>query len=244
MSLSPAPAPSKGRRSSRRGDRDSREYARRDHPWAAVDVVLFTIRDDRLQALLVRIKNGPFGGKWAFPGGLVGIDEPLDEAARRELREKTPVRDIYLEQLFTFGDPRRNPTRRVVSTAYFALVPAPAPDPRCEAKYADAAWFDVGRLGDLAYDHNQVAGVALERLRAKVEYTNVVYSLLPEAFTLAELQRIYEIIRGRSLDRRNFRRKILASGLLHHLPRFRTGAHRPAALFAFRARTLKHIALF
>jgi 8-oxo-dGTP diphosphatase len=174
----------------------------------------------------------------------VVIGEALEEAARRELREKTPLRDVYLEQLFTFGDPRRNPTAHVVSTAYWALIPRAAPAPRHESKYAGAAWWNVRRLPRLAYDHNRVARVALDRLRSKVDYTNVVYSLLPDDFTLGELQQIYEIIRGGPLDRRNFRKKFLASRLLKSLGKFRRGAHRPAALYAFRDRKLKRIELF
>jgi ADP-ribose pyrophosphatase YjhB (NUDIX family) len=206
-------------------------------------VVIFRVADDSLQALLVKIKHGPFRGRWAFPGGLVGIGEALDAAARRELHEKTPVRGVYLEQLFTFGDPARNPAAHVVSTAYFALLPASAPLSRPGSKYADAVWIDVTRLPPLAYDHNRVAAVALERLRAKIDYTNVVYGLLPREFTLGELQRIYEVIRARALDRRNFRRKILDSGLLQSVQRMRRGAHRPAALYRFRDRRLQWIAL-
>lgn len=222
------------------------------HPRVAVDVVIFRVDGERLQALLVKIKHGPFHGRWAFPGGLVSESEALEAAARRELREKTPIRDVYLEQLFTFGDPARNPAAHVVSTAYFALlaggrrqpreVSSPSPDPG--PKYADAAWIEVTRLPALAYDHNRIAAVALERLRAKIEYTNVAYSLLPHEFTLGELQRLYEVIRARPLDRRNFRRTILRSGLLKSLGRVRRGAHRPAALYTFRHRTLKHVELF
>lgn len=208
------------------------------HPWAAVDVVIFRVAGRVLQALLVEIKHGPFRGRWAFPGGLVRLAESLDEAARRELEEKTPIRDVYLEQLFTFGDPTRNPTAHVVSTAYFALLPAASDEPSAGTKYAQAAWLDVDRLPALAYDHNRIAEVALERLRAKIEYTNVAYGLLPRAFTLGELQRVYEVIRGAPLDRRNFRKRILESGLLRPLARMRRGAHRPAALYAFRDRRL------
>jgi ADP-ribose pyrophosphatase YjhB (NUDIX family) len=225
--------------------RSSAEAARaQTHPWAAVDVVIFRVHGPALQALLVRIKHGPFLGRWAFPGGLVGIGEPLDEAARRELFEKTAIRDVYLEQLFTFGDPARNPSAHVVSTVYFALLPPSAPMPQSGSKYSEAAWFDVLRVPALAYDHNRVAKVALERLRAKVEYTNVVYSLLPRQFTLGELQRVYEVICGRSFDRRNFRKKILESDLLTPLRRYRRGAHRPAALYGFRERKLRHVKLF
>jgi len=208
------------------------------HPWVAVDVVIFRVAGRALQALLVEIKQGPFRGKWAFPGGLVRLGESLDEAARRELEEKTPIRDVYLEQLFTFGDPSRNPTAHVVSTAYFALLPAASGEPIAGSKYSQAAWLDVDRLPALAYDHNRIAAVALDRLRAKIEYTNVAYGLLPRAFTLGELQRVYEVIRGAPLDRRNFRKRIIESGLLRPLARVRRGAHRPAALYAFRDRRL------
>jgi 8-oxo-dGTP diphosphatase len=208
------------------------------HPWAAVDVVIFRVDRRALQALLVEIKQGPFRGRWAFPGGLVRVGESLDDAARRELEEKTPIRDVYLEQLFTFGDPARNPAAHVVSTAYFALLPASTVQPSAGTKYAQAAWLDVDRLPPLAYDHNRVAAVARERLRAKIEYSNVAYGLLPRAFTLGELQRVYEVIRGAPLDRRNFRKRIVESGLLRPLARMRRGAHRPAALYAFRDRRL------
>ena len=213
------------------------------HPLVAVDVVIFRVAGHKLQALLVKIKHGPFRGRWAFPGGLVGIDEPLEAAARRELLEKTPIRDVYLEQLFTFGDPARNPATRVVSTAYFALLRGSAPPPDPGTKYADASWIDVTGLPALAYDHNRIAEVALERLRAKVAYTNVVYSLLPREFTLGELQRIYEVIRARPLDRRNFRRKILDTGLLKPAHRVRRGPHRPASLYSFRDRRLRWVEL-
>jgi ADP-ribose pyrophosphatase YjhB (NUDIX family) len=211
---------------------------RQRHPWAAVDVVIFRVAGRALETLLVRIKHGPFRDRWAFPGGLVVLGESLDEAARRELLEKTPIRDVYLEQLFTFGDPARNPARHVVSTAYFALLPVSAAAPQAGTKYAEAAWFDVTRLPVLAYDHNRIAAVALERLRAKIAYTNVAYGLLPRAFTLAELQRVYEVIRGRPLDRRNFRKRVLEAGLIRPVQRYRRGAHRPAALYAFRKRRL------
>ncbi len=208
------------------------------HPTAAVDVVIFRVHGDALEALLVKIKHGPCRRRWAFPGGLVQAGESLDVAARRELVEKTPLRDVYLEQLYTFGDPARNPTAHVVSTAYFALLPAAAADPRPGTKYSQAEWFDVRRLPSLAYDHDLVAQVALDRLRAKIQYTNVAYGLLGRGFTLGELQHVYEVIGGRPLDRRNFRKKILDSGLLRPLGKKRRGAHRPAALHAFRARRL------
>jgi len=208
---------------------------RQEHPWVAVDVVVFTIEDRQLLALLVKVKSGPAAGRWAFPGGLVGMGESLEEAARRELGEKTGVTDIFLEQLFTFGDVDRNPIRRVVSAAYFALIPRRGAYLRSGDKYAGAGWFPLGGLPRLAYDHNKVAETALQRLRAKVAYTNITWSLLAETFTLAELQQVYEVILDRSLDRRNFRKKVLSMGLLKPLASKRLGAHRPAQLYAFRS---------
>ena len=205
-------------------------------PRVAVDAVLFTISDDRLQTLLVNIKTGPFAGRWAFPGGLVELGESLDEAAYRELYEKTGVRDLYLEQLFTFGDARRDPAWHTVAVAYFALVPHFERGLKRGDKYADIDWFPVHALPQLAYDHSAIAAYALKRLQAKLGYTNIVYSLLPDEFTLREIQAIYEVILNHKLDRRNFRRKILALGLLKPLPKTRHGAHRPAALYTFTQR--------
>jgi 8-oxo-dGTP diphosphatase len=206
------------------------------HPLAAVDVVVFTIDDGELKALLIQLREGPFAGRWAFPGGLIGLAESPQAAATRELREKTGVTNVYLEQLYTFGDPRRDPTSRVVSIAYFALVPHRGRFLRPTSKYAGIGWFPVGRLPPLAYDHRRIARTALERLRAKLAYTNIVYSLLPRVFTLGEQQQVYEIILGRRLDRRNFRRKLLGLALLRRVPGVRRGAHRPAALYTFRHR--------
>ncbi len=199
-------------------------------PRVAVDAVLFTIADGRLQTLLVNIKTGPFVGRWAFPGGLVEFGESLNEAAHRELYEKTGVRDLYLEQLFTFGDAGRDPTWHTVAVAYFALVPYVDRGLKRGDKYADIDWFPVHALPHLPYDHGAIAAYALKRLQAKLGYTNIVYSLLPDEFILREIQTIYEVILNHPLDRRNFRRKILALGLLKPLPKTRHGAHRPACM--------------
>jgi 8-oxo-dGTP diphosphatase len=167
----------------------------------------------------------------------VQVGESLDDAARRELYEKTGVQDLYLEQLYTFGDAQRDPTAHTVAVAYFALVPDPGHPLQSGDKYADIGWFPVRKLSQLAYDHNAIAAYALQRLQAKLGYTNIVYSLLPREFTLAEIQDIYEVILDRKLDRRNFRRKILALGLLRPLPKTRRGAHRPATLYTFTRRS-------
>ena len=201
----------------------------------AVDVVILTIDAGELSALLVEVKDGPFAGRWAFPGSLVGTGESLEEVALREFRATTGLSDIYLEQLRTFGDPRRDPRRRVVATAYCALVPSKGVV-KGGGRYADVAWFPVRRMPPLAYDHDEMARCALERLRGKLAYTNIVYGLLPVEFTLRELQDVYEAILGRALDRRNFRKKLLATGLFEPLQRKRRGAHRPAILYRFTRR--------
>ena len=198
--------------------------------------MVLTLDDVGLQALLVKIKKGPCAGQLAFPGGLVGLHESVEQAARRELLEKTGVTDLYLEQLYTFGSPDRNPIHRVVSVTYFALVPKGGADLRSSPKYTDIGWFPVRHLPALAYDHNQVAATAMDRLMAKLAYTNIVWSLLPESFTLSELQQVYEVILNRNLDRRNFRKKILSLGLLRQTAAQKRGAHRPAQLYAFNRR--------
>jgi 8-oxo-dGTP diphosphatase len=204
------------------------------HPLVAVDVALFALADGALHCLLVQVKDGSFAGKWAFPGGLVRAEESLDDAAERELFELTGVRGGHIEQLYTFGRPERDPARRVVSASYLALVPNRNLSVNAGARYGAAKWFPVDKLPPLAYDHDQIGRMALQRLRAKLQYTNIVYSLLPKEFTLGELQEVYETILHRRLDRRNFRKKILALGLLRQLSRQRRGTHRPAALYAFK----------
>jgi len=206
------------------------------HAYVAVDVVLFTIDGGELGVLLVKVRDGAFTGRWAFPGSLVGVGESLEQVATRELRALTGVEDVYLEQLCTFGDPNRDPQARVVSTAYFGLAPA-AGTPHRAPRYAEAAVFPIRRLPvPLAYDHEDMAVCAVDRLRSKLAYSNIVYGLLPVEFTLSELQEVYEIILGRHLDRRNFRKKILGTGLLKALTRQRRGAHRPATLYRFSRR--------
>ena len=211
------------------------------HPRVAVDAVLFTITQGALRTLLVKIKKGACAGRWAFPGGLVQLDESLDAAAQRELHEKTGVRDLYFEQLYTFGGADRDPSARTVSVAYFALIPPLARAPHLGEKYADIDWFPVHDLPELAYDHNTIAEYALQRLQGKLGYAHIVYSLLPREFTLAELQEVYEIILDHQLDRRNFRRKIIGSGVLEPLSKTKRGAHRPAQLYTFSQRQPIHV---
>ncbi len=200
--------------------------------------MLFTARRGVLEVLLVRRARPPFRGRWALPGGFVEPDEALDEAARRELEEETGICGVYLEQLYTFGDPGRDPRGRAVTVAYWALVREAEPRPASDA--AEAAWFPADRPPPLAFDHAGILRTALRRLRAKLSYTTVGFQLLPERFTLSDLQGLYETILGRRLDKRNFRRKVLSLGLLESLKSVRAeGAHRPARLYSFRLRRMK-----
>ncbi len=203
-------------------------------PSVTVDVVIFTLRDDDLQVLLVKRKSAPYAGRWAIPGGFVRIDEPLEEAARRELSEETGVRDVYMEQLYTFGDPKRDPRERVITVAYFALVPAPLAV-RAGGDASDACWWSMYGLPPLAFDHADILDYALTRLRYKLEYTAVGFQLLPDTFTLSELQKAYEVVLGATLDKRNFRRKILEAQVIEETGEFRTGEGRPAMLYRYRS---------
>lgn len=207
-------------------------------PAVTVDLVILTIADDTLKALLIKRGAEPFKGRWALPGGFVGIDEALETAAARELQEEAGVTNVYLEQLYTFGEPKRDPRGRVISVAYFALIDAERQQVMAASDADDAQWFSVfdRRLGArLAFDHKQVLDYAVWRLRNKIEWTTVGYELLPRKFTLSELQRVYEIILQRPVDKRNFRKKILGQGQIRELDETRNdGAHRPARLYSFR----------
>ena len=204
----------------------------------AVDLVIFTVRERTLQVLLIERGIPPFQGQWALPGGFVLDRETLEDAARRELEEETGLRDVYLEQLYTFGDPDRDPRGRTVAVAYYALTP-PAPL-RASTDAANAAWFPAASPPKLAFDHAKILKIGLERLRSKLGYTTVGFELLPKQFTLPELQDLYEAILERPLDKRNFRKKILSLGLLKSGGQKRgVGAHRPARLYSFALNRVK-----
>jgi 8-oxo-dGTP diphosphatase len=172
-----------------------------------VDIVIFTIRDSRLKVLLIKRGIVPFKDCMAIPGGFVLEDESLDTAALRELKEETGVEDVFLEQLYSFGDPKRDPRGRVVTVAYYALIPAGHPI-KAGSDAASAAWYDADDLPKLAFDHRRIVDYAIERLRNKLEYTTAGFKMLPEQFTLSELQSVYEAILGKKLDKRNFRKKL------------------------------------
>ncbi len=203
-------------------------------PSVTVDAVIFALRDDDLQVLLIKRKHPPFQGMWAIPGGFVEIDEPLETAARRELLEETGLTGVGLEQLYTFGDPDRDPRGRVITVAYFAAVQAGAAVPRAGDDAADVCWWSIYHLPPLASDHGKILSYALTRLRYKLEYTAVGFNLLPPEFTLTQLQAAYEIVLGIKLDKRNFRRKIQSAAIIEPAGGCRSGEGRPARLYRYR----------
>jgi 8-oxo-dGTP diphosphatase len=206
-----------------------------ERPSVTVDVVIFTLQAGELHVLLVKRKRWPVEGSWAIPGGFINIDESLEQAARRELEEETGVRDVYLEQLYTFGAPKRDPRTRVISVAYFALIRADTQTLRVSEESTDVSWFPVRRLpGPLAFDHDHILATALDRLRSKLEYTTLAFQLLPEVFSILELKHIYEQILGERLDKGNFYRKIRDAKVLEDTGLRREGRGRPTTLYRFR----------
>lgn len=245
-------------------------------PSVTVDILVFAVNEklDALKLLLIRRKNHPYIHNWALPGGFVEMDESLDEAARRELQEKTGMQDIYMEQLYTFGDVKRDPRRRVISVAYMALIRQQMVEIRAGDDAMDAEWFTVrqhedrvileGEQGDrlsyqiaripmtiggvanvqeiahkgaesgIAFDHEQAIQMGLHRLRNKAEYTNVLFGLMPEEFTLPELQRLYETVLGKPLYKANFRRKISVYVEATGTKKVQEGTKRSPELYRFR----------
>jgi 8-oxo-dGTP diphosphatase len=214
------------------------------HAVIATDVVIFTVQDDELKVLLIKMKKHPFTGMWAVPGGLVKGAENIDDAASRILQAETGVKDVYLEQLYTFGRVDRDPFGRVVSVAYFALIPSEGLELKTLKEYAGVDWFSAGKLPALAYDHSEIIRTAVERLKSKLSYTNIIYGLLPEEFTMSEMQKQYEVILGQELDKRNFRKKVESLKLVKKVNRKKlTGPNRPAELYRFVSRSPQNIAL-
>lgn len=253
------------------------EYER---PSVTVDMLIFAVNEalDALRLLLIRRKNHPFIHCWALPGGFVEIDESLEEAARRELQEETGLQDIYLEQLYTFGEPGRDPRTRIISTAYLALIQENAVDVRAGDDAAEACWFTVreqdGKVelhGDngeilcfyvtrtplfiggvssveetaykqensgIAFDHEKVIQMGISRLRNKAEYTNILFGLMPEEFTLPELQKLYETVLGKQLYKSNFRKKISSFVESTGVKKNQEGTKRSPELYRFRKELL------
>jgi 8-oxo-dGTP diphosphatase len=207
------------------------EYPR---PALTVDCAVFGLDDGELKVLLIQRDLPPFAGRWALPGGFVNVDEDLEAAARRELEEETSVTRVFLEQLYTFGDVDRDPRERVVSVAYYALVKLSDHRVRAATDARNAAWFALSDLPTLAFDHDRILALALTRLKGKVRYQPIGFELLPPKFTLSQLQRLYEVVLDTPLDKRNFRKKILAMDLLEELDEIEQDvAHRAARLYRF-----------
>ena len=206
-------------------------YAR---PALTVDVVVFALDSEDLQVMLIKRTLKRFAGSWALPGGFVHVGESLDQAARRELSEETGLRGFFLEQLYTFGEVARDPREHVVTVAYYALVGIDGHAVQASTDASEACWFAVSDLPKLAFDHEKIVDVALQRLRSKVRYQPIGFEMLPKKFTLRQLQRLYEIILDRELDKRNFRKKIHALEILEPLDEVEQGvAHRAAQLYRF-----------
>ena len=207
-----------------------------EYPRAAltVDCVVFGLDEGDLKVLLIERGLEPFKGKWALPGGFVRVDETLESAAGRELEEETGVREVFLEQLFTFSAIKRDPRERVVSVAYYALVNLADHITRAATDASDAQWFPATKPPKLAFDHAGILSLALARLRGKLRYEPIGFELLPKKFTLTQLQHLYETVLGMQIDKRNFRKKVLSFDFLQALEETqREGAHRPAQLYRF-----------
>lgn len=209
------------------------EYPR---PALTVDTVIFglDVEENELQILLIERGIEPFKGKWAIPGGFVIPGESIDDAARRELEEECGVRNIFLEQLYTFGKPDRDPREHVVTVSYYALVNMNEHNLQAGTDAKAAAWFSIHDIPKLAFDHDKIVKTALERLRGKIRYHPLGFELLPKKFTLTQLQKLYEIVLEQPLDKRNFRKKVLSLGILTDLEEIQTNvSHRAARLYSF-----------
>lgn len=202
-----------------------------DRPSVTVDICICTIKDGDLKVLLIKRKHPPFRNFWAIPGGFVDVkaNETLQETAERELREETSAENVYLEQLKTYGDPGRDPRMRVVTVAYFALIPETQLQdqnicPGSDAK--ETGWFSLRDLpvyGQLAFDHKEILSDLLTRLEGKISYTPIAFSLVPKRFTWAQLQQVYEIVLGKKLSRANLRRKVRSMYRIRELKSKRLG---------------------
>lgn len=203
-------------------------------PSVTVDIVIFTIENDDLKVLLVKRGIEPFKNKWAIPGGFVRIDESLEDAAKRELNEETDVKNVYLEQLYTFGNLNRDPRGRVITVAYMALVSPDKIHLRASTDVSEAQWFPIKKIPSLAFDHKKILDYSLKRLRWKFEYTTVAFSMLPQKFTISQIQKIYEIVFNKKFDKRNFAKKILSLNLLKEEGINKDVSYRPPMLYSLK----------
>lgn len=210
--------------------------------FVAVDAVVFTVLQDELKILLIRRKEPPFEGMWALPGGFVNEQEELEHAAQRELEEETNVRQIFLKQLGVYGGVGRDPRGRIITVAYLAFISADQQHLLPSTDASEAAWFSADSLPKLAFDHRDIIHDSLKQLRYEIQTTNIAVQILPERFTLSQLQRLYELVLDKQLDKRNFRKRIKELDILTATHETRMeGAHRPAKLYKFAASTYHSI---
>ena len=202
------------------------------HPALTTDIVIFTIRDEKLKLLLVKRHGTPFKEMWALPGGFVSLEEDLHDCAMRALAEETGLHGVFLEQLYTFGKPNRDPRERVITVAYYALLPSDKLQIRAANHEQAVAWFALDELPHIAFDHHEILETAKKRLVAKLDYSTIAFQFMPPEFTLSDLQSVYEIILESNLDKRNFRKRVLALECIEETENTRRdGRHRPAKLY-------------
>ncbi|PCJ89411.1 MAG: NUDIX hydrolase [Flavobacteriales bacterium] len=211
----------------------------------AVDAIVFGYsKEEGVSILLIKRKYDPFKGSWAIPGGFVLDHESLEEAVERELQEETGVKISYLEQLYTFGKPDRDPRTRILSIAYFGLVKSNQFEKlKATTDAEDAAWFNFKRLPKLAFDHKMILNVAIERLRGKIIYQPIGFELLDKKFPFSDLEHLYSTLLDRPIDRRNFKKKVMSFGILDELDEKAksNGAGRPGNLFQFNKTTYNRL---
>jgi 8-oxo-dGTP diphosphatase len=217
-----------------------RDLSKIEKPAVSVTVLIFTINKGKLEVALIKRVRKPFDGYWSLPGDILSIETDLEDAARKVLQEKTGIKNVYLEQLYTFGNPERDPRGRVITVAYFALLPHNSFDLDKTTSTIHAKWISVNNLPkDVAFDHEEIISYGVERLKNKVEYSNIAHGLLPDKFRLSDLQKIYEIILNKKLDKRNFRKRMTSLKLVEPTKEiYKLGNHRPALLYKFSTKQL------
>lgn len=221
-------------------ERKPRDLGKIEKPALSVTLLIFSVNKGKLEIILINRVRDPFFNMWSLPGDILDIDESLEDAARDVLHDKTGIKNVYLEQLFTFGNPKRDSRGRVIAVTYFALLPHNSIDLKKAPSALNAGWVPVDNLPqEMAFDHKEIVNYGVDRLKNKIEYSNIAKDLLPEKFRLSELQKIYEIILGKSFDKRNFRKRLNTMKLVVPTKEFyKMGNHRPARLYKFSTKNL------
>lgn len=203
-------------------------------PGVTVDVVIFTVLNNELKILLIKRNNEPYKDRWALPGGFLFKNETTGNAALRISKDKAGVKNVFIEQLYTFDSAKRDPRGHIISIAYFALVPEEKLKFGFQKDTQTPTLWPINKLPPLAFDHQKIAAYALKRIRYKLAYTNAAFSLLPKRFTIYQMQKIYEIVLGKKMDKRNFRKKILSLNFIKETKNILSGyRQRPAKLYQF-----------